>query len=182
MNPVPRRSSQQWRYGGSVSDAYRVGRPRTPGPLRGVVSLRTAESYGFRRPLDRLGPLLAGAEVAWQTVATDVSGPGIEGHDKLPDDQLSQAITEVDAVVSHAGTGAALTAEHAGHRPVLVPRRVAPQEHLDDHQHLIAAEPSRRELAGAREVDDLDLAARAEAASRSVVRSVTPPPYRLLGH
>ena len=178
----PAWSSEQWHYGGSVFDAYRVGEPRTPGPLRRVVvSLGTAESYGFRRLLDRLVPLLAGAEVTWQTGATDVSGLGIEGHDKLPHDQLSRAIAEADAVVSHAGTGAALTALEHGHRPVLVPRRVAHHEHVDDHQQQIAAELARRELAVAREVEDLDLAALTEAGSRSVVRSAAPPPFRLVG-
>ena len=178
----PAWASGPWHYGGSVFDAYDVGPQREPAPLRRVVvSLGTAESYGFRRLVDRLLPLLAGAEVLWQTGATDVSGLGIDGHDKVPHDVLSRAVAEADAVISHAGTGAALTALEHGHRPVLVPRRVAHHEHVDDHQTQIAAELARRGLAVSREVEDLDLAAVAEAASRSVVRSPTPPPFRLVG-
>ena len=178
----PAWSSPTWRYGGSVFDAYQVGEPRVPGPVRrAVVSLGTAESFGFRRLVERLVPLLAGAEVTWQTGATDVSGLGVEGHDKVPHDVLSRAIAEADVVVSHAGTGAALTALEHGHRPVLVPRRVAHHEHVDDHQTQIAAELARRGLAVAREVEALDADALTEAASRTVTRSATPPPFLLAG-
>jgi UDP-N-acetylglucosamine--N-acetylmuramyl-(pentapeptide) pyrophosphoryl-undecaprenol N-acetylglucosamine transferase len=172
-----------WRYGGSVFDAY-ASSPTppvaTPAITKVVVSLGTAESYGFRRLVERLVPLLDGCQVTWQTGATDVRGLPVDGHDKLPHHELSAAVAEADLVVSHAGTGAALTALEHGRTPLLVPRRAAHGEHVDDHQQQIAAELSRRGLAVSREVEDLDAAAMAEAASARVVRLGTPPPFRLV--
>lgn len=175
--------SQRWTYGGSVFDSYRSA-PGTAAASRGdgrraVVSLGTAESFGFRRLVERLLPLLREWDVTWQTGATDVSGLSINGRDKVPHDELSAAIADADVVVSHAGTGAALTALEYGHRPVLVPRRASRHEHVDDHQVQIAEELARRGLAVHREVDDLDEEALTEAGA-SGVRRVDPPAFTLL--
>lgn len=177
----PSWASHGWHYGGSVFDAYEVGVARAPWTVRKVVvSLGTAESYGFRRLVDRLVPLLAGLDVLWQTGSTDVSDLGIDGQDKVPADRLARAIAEADVVISHAGTGAALTALEHGHRPVLVPRRAAHHEHIDDHQLQIAHELSRRGLAVACEVEDLTEGTLSEAMSASVTRSASPVPFRLV--
>ncbi|MGY1745196.1 glycosyltransferase [Blastococcus sp. SYSU D00695] len=170
-----------WRYGGSVFDAYRAegdDRPRAA-VRRVVVSLGTAETLGFRRLVEALVPLLHGCEVLWQTGATDVSGLPVDGRDKVPYAELSTAIAEADVVVSHAGTGAALTAFEHGKVPVLVPRRASHGEHVDDHQLQTAAELSRRGLAVSREVDDLDAAALETAAAGVVHRLSELPPFRL---
>ena len=49
-------------------------------------------------------------------------------------------------VVAHAGVGAALAALEVGKCPVLVPRRHARGEHVDDHQIQIATELGDRAL------------------------------------
>jgi UDP-N-acetylglucosamine--N-acetylmuramyl-(pentapeptide) pyrophosphoryl-undecaprenol N-acetylglucosamine transferase len=175
-------ATDRWLYRGSVFDAY-LGREgdRREAIDKVVVSLGTAESLGFRRLVKALVPLLAGCEVLWQTGATDVTGLPIEGRDKVPHDELRRAIAEADLVISHAGTGAALTALEHGKMPLLVPRRSRHREHIDDHQLQIAAELSRRGLAVAREVDDLDIESLAEAAAGTVERRGTLPPFRLSG-
>ena len=173
-------ASGQWHYGGSVFDSYQPGAAVGSTPITSaVVSLGTAESFGFRRLVERLVPLLAGCRVLWQTGATDVGGLPVEGRDRVPHHELSQAIAEADLVVSHAGTGAALTALEHGRMPLLVPRKARHGEHIDDHQEQIAAELSRRGLAVARDVEDLDHAAMSEAAAGRVRRLTDPPPFRL---
>lgn len=177
----PSWASDQWHYGGSVFDSYQSGAPATrPTISSAVVSLGTAESYGFRRLVERLVPLLEGCQVTWQTGATDVSGLPIRGQDRVPHHELAAAIAESDVVISHAGTGAALTALEHGRMPLLVPRRVRHGEHIDDHQQQIAAELSRRGLAVAREVEQVDHPSLAEAASGGVLRLPSPPPFRLV--
>jgi UDP-N-acetylglucosamine--N-acetylmuramyl-(pentapeptide) pyrophosphoryl-undecaprenol N-acetylglucosamine transferase len=178
----PSWAAGQWCYAGSVFDAYGSGTPTARTSIRSaVVSLGTAESYGFRRLVERLVPLLDGCRVTWQTGATHVSDLPIEGREQVPHDELLSAISHADVVISHAGTGAALTALEQGRMPLLVPRRAAHREHVDDHQQQIAAELSRRGLAVAREVEDVDRSAILEAASGGVARLATPPPFRLHG-
>lgn len=176
----PAWSSARWAYAGSVFDGFAEGPPRAGAPARrAVVTLGTAESYGFRSLVQALVPLLEGWEVLWQTGRTDVTGLPVRGRERVPHDELAAASAAADVVVAHAGTGAALTALEAGHRPVLVPRRAARGEHVDDHQLQVAEELARRGLAVRREVGELDAAALAEAASRGVVRT-DPPPFVLL--
>jgi UDP-N-acetylglucosamine transferase subunit ALG13 len=176
----PSWAAGRWHYGGSVFDAYSAG-DAVPRTVLGsaVVSLGTAESYGFRRLVERLMPLLDGWRVTWQTGATDVHDLPIRGHERLPHHELAAAVAEADVVISHAGTGAAITALEHGRMPLLIPRRAAHREHVDDHQIQIAGELARRGLAIAREVEDLDHDALLEAASGRVVRVSDPPGFRL---
>lgn len=155
----------RWSYRGSVFDGFRAGAPAEgASPRRIVVTLGTGR-YGFRRLVERLVALLpAEAEVLWQTGATDVSGLPLDPTPALPYAELSEAMAEADLVVSHAGVGSALGALEAGRMPVLVPRRVAHDEIVDDHQEQVARELSDRGLALMREAgtltrDDLALAA-----------------------
>jgi UDP-N-acetylglucosamine transferase subunit ALG13 len=63
---------------------------------------------------------------------------------------------------------------------VIVPRRAAHGEHIDDHQVQIARELHQRGLAIACAVEDLSSTVFAEAMSRTVRRVPNPPPFRLL--
>jgi|GEM_PF-2055209 len=48
--------------------------------------------------------------------------------------EMIERITEADVVISHAGVGTFLLCRDAGKVPVIVPRRKARHEHVDDHQ------------------------------------------------
>lgn len=141
------------------------------GPLKVVVSLGT-HRFPFSRLLLSLGPALrAQDEVLLQHGSTPPADlPGvIDAVESLPVDELARRIETADVVVAHAGTGIALTAMAAGHRPVLVPRRSAYGEHVDDHQAVTARELADRGLAHVVEADQLDRSVLRTAAGSRVV-------------
>jgi UDP-N-acetylglucosamine--N-acetylmuramyl-(pentapeptide) pyrophosphoryl-undecaprenol N-acetylglucosamine transferase len=171
----------RWRFGGSVFDSF-AGAERPSGPPsrlgKIVVTLGTYRGYDFSRLLRRLLEVLPPeAEVLWQTGDTDVSGLGIEGRQAIPEAELSAAMREADAVVAHAGVGTALAAFELGVCPLLVPRRFAQGEHVDDHQRQIAEELAERGLALSVDADDVDLGWLLAAAGRRVVRPAQAPTF-----
>jgi UDP-N-acetylglucosamine--N-acetylmuramyl-(pentapeptide) pyrophosphoryl-undecaprenol N-acetylglucosamine transferase len=172
-----------WTFVGSVLDAYEGGE-RTAGDTRirkVVVTLGTYHGYQFPRIVERLVSILPGdAEVLWQTGETSVGRFGIDGKFAIPERQLVGAMRDADVVVAHAGVGAALASLEAGKCPVLVPRRAAHREHVDDHQIQIAAELRARRLAVSVEVDELALTDLEDAASTSVHRAADPRRFRLV--
>lgn len=169
-----------WRYGGSIFDGFR-GVESTPITKirKAVVSIGTQDGYPFGRLIEHLSPLLQGAEVLWQTGTTDVTPYGIDGHHSVPHKELSAAVAEADLVVAHSGTGAALTAIQAGKMPVLVPRRVAFKEHIDEHQGQLARSLAARGLAIACEADQLTEEVLLRAASSAIDVIAAPVPFRL---
>lgn len=174
-------SGGRWGYGGSVLDDF-VVQPRSEKvSIRTVVvTLGTMERYEFRRLVGRLREILpAGADVLWQTGATNVDGMGINGRVTVPGDELEQAMRESDVVVAHAGTGTALSALQCGKVPVLVPRRSAHGEHVDDHQQQTAGELTARGLAIGVQADELELAHLLAAARRQVLSNASVPPFML---
>ena len=191
LGPVPRVrtytqypawASDRWTYAGSIFESFERGPDREPVPLASaVVSLGTTESYGFRRMLEPLVPLLRGSAVTWQTGMTDVEGLGIAARGSVPHGEMVAAIATADVVVSHAGTGGALTALEAGRCPVLVPRLARHGEHVDDHQVQVATDLHRRGLAIACTPEELTPEVLAEASRRTVRRVAAPTPLRLDG-
>lgn len=183
----PGGASGRWTYGGSLFDGFERAddRPQRP-PSKVVVTLGTMRTYGFRRAVERLDALLPrvcapDVEVLWQTGATDVTGLGITGRDRVPAPELRQAVREADLVVAHAGVGSALVALDAGRVPVLLPRRASHGEHVDDHQQLIGRHLDERGIALGREVAELaehDLVA---ASSARVRMAAAPRPFVLQG-
>lgn len=169
----PHNAGGAWSYRASLLDGYVTQEgPPVGRPLRVVVSLGTARPWGFRRLLERLVSVVpSDAEVLWQTGATDVSGLGIDVRPYLPSDDLAREMSTADVVVTHAGVGSLLTALRAGRSPLLVPRRLAHSEHVDDHQVQIATVADGRGLALYREVDDLTSDDLEVLARRSVVSS-----------
>ena len=176
----------RWNYRGSVFDSFvRSDRPERspPGLARIVVTLGTFRGYGFPRLVRRLLELLPPhAEVLWQTGDTDARGLGIDGHHALPERDLIDAMREADVVVAHAGVGTALAALEAGKCPVLVPRRLAHGEHVDDHQTQIAHDLDRRGLAVSVEADVLTHDHLIAAAGRTVVSVAEDPPFTTCSH
>jgi UDP-N-acetylglucosamine--N-acetylmuramyl-(pentapeptide) pyrophosphoryl-undecaprenol N-acetylglucosamine transferase len=171
-----------WRYLGSVFDAFEAHARADPaGSMRRVVvCLGTSEQYGFPRLVRRMVEILpSSAEVLWQIGMTDVDGLGIAARRFVPAAELDGAIAAADVVVTHAGTGAALSALEAGKVPVLVPRSRAHGENVDDHQALISAELARRGLAVDARPDTLSLTELAAAMRRRVIQRPDPPRLRL---
>lgn len=177
-------ASHGWGFGGAVFDSFEALEvPKRKQIRRVVVTLGTYRGYEFPRLIERLLEILPPeAEVLWQTGETDVSRFEIEGHVALPEKELTEAMSRADVVVAHAGVGAALAALEVGKRPVLVPRRLALNEHVDDHQIQIAAELAERGLAHSVEASDLSLEDLIEATGSSVRLRDDPPPFRTAGN
>lgn len=176
-------ASERWQYRGSVFDVFAPGgeRPVPPQLQRIVITLGTYRGYSFARVVRRLLAILpAGAEVLWQTGDTDVSEFGIEGQYAIPEAELTAAMREADVVIAHAGVGTALAAFEVGKCPLLVPRRYAHGEHVDDHQIQIADELAARDLAVSVDADELSLADLERAAGRSVTRPPQAPTFETL--
>jgi UDP-N-acetylglucosamine transferase subunit ALG13 len=108
-----------------------------------------------------------------------VTGLGIDASPYLLPGELSSAMAAADLVIAHAGVGSALAAMQAGHCPVLIPRRRARGEHVDDHQLQLAAELAARGLASVAEPEELDRPLLAAAAARRVRMHRAPPPFLL---
>ncbi len=181
----PAWSDHKWHYRGSVFDSFAPADRAGEGSARlrkVVVSLGTFKDYGFKRLVRRLLAILPpDADVLWQTGDTDVTGLGIVGHHAIPDRELTQAIREADVLVAHAGVGTALAALEVGKCPVLVPRRVAHGEHVDDHQTQIATELGNRGLAVSVEADELTLDHLLSASTTRVMTLPTDPPFMTRG-
>lgn len=185
----PHNATGRCHYRGSVFDGFeRIDRAARP-IQRVLVTVGTIPEQ-FASLVARLLPLLGpgGAlerwqgcapEVVWQTGQTDVSSFPIEPTPFVPAAELERLIVDADLVIAHAGVGSALTALRSGQCPVLVPRRAARAEIVDDHQVQVAEALHERSVAVRAEVDDLSLEVLLRAAMASVVRRGTPPPFRL---
>lgn len=171
----------RWTSVGSVFDDFVSGgeRPMLTTPRSVVVSLG-GERFGFRRAVERLvDQIPAGVDVVWQTGSTPAADLVPSARSWLDPVELRAAVARADAVITHAGVGSALAALDAGRVPVLLPRRVWAEEHVDDHQLQIADELARRGLAVVRDASSVLWADVVEAASRTVVVTDRPPAIRL---
>lgn len=144
-------ANQRWRPTVSVFDLY-VAEPQAeplPEIRRLVVTLGTIQGYAFDRLLYQLLDIVpASVQVFWQLAPMDVGRLHIAGaHGQVRQADLLSEIEQADAVIAHAGIGSAISILDAGLRPILVPRRKASGEHVDDHQLQIAAELAERRLA-----------------------------------
>ncbi|MCU1432329.1 MAG: glycosyl transferase family 28 [Actinotalea sp.] len=163
-------ASTRWPQHVSVFDDFHAGARHGVGsPLRVVVTLGTLD-FGFVALVEALVRALpADADVLWQLGGTPVPAAlGGRAVAALPHADLLTAMEQADLVVAHAGVGSALAALSVGRRPVLVPRRAARREHVDDHQVQIARELASRGLAVHLEVDGVTAAALTAAAGGRV--------------
>lgn len=176
-------ATKRWHYGGSVFDGFDPS-PEPPAPLSAirsaVVTLGTLRGLSFRRLVERLIEILpAEATVLWQTGATDVADLPIDGRRAVPEAELSAAMRAADVVVAHAGVGSALAAFEVGKCPLLVPRRVAHGEHVDDHQIQVAGELAARGLAVTTDAGKISHADLLAAAGRKVVEPAAPASFAI---
>ena len=177
----PSWADDTWRYGGSIFDAFSAEPIAEPRPVRKVVvTLGTQDRYLFPRLLTRLVEILPPTiDVLWQVGATVIGKMPAGARHQVPSAELRQAMREADVVIAHAGVGSALAAMQAGRRALVVPRRRAHGEHVDDHQVEMALELSRRDLVVAREAAELTLADLDAAAAWTVRASLAVTPFRL---
>lgn len=144
-------AGRRWKFGGSVFDQWHaVALPGPQKPIKRVlVTLGTQQDFPFVSLVQRMQEITPpGVEVLWQLGGgfPDTARPN-GARDTVSMEQMSEWVRSADAIVAHAGVGSALTLLAAGHTPVLIPRRAAWGEHVDDHQKLLADELTGRGLA-----------------------------------
>lgn len=164
-------ASDKWAYRTSVLQDYSAT-PQTGANLerpRVFVTLGTIKPYRFDRLVDALLAVLpSDAEVIWQMGVTQRDGLPGEVHSTLTSEQFCSAVRESDIVISHAGVGSAMQILDLGKCPVLVPRRAAAGEHVDDHQTQIARELAKLDLAICLEADELEWNKLVNATKRAI--------------
>lgn len=155
--------SRKWKFQGSVFDGFRVEPNIGAGQCRRiVVTLGTMQNYGFRRAVEAILRVVDQLpeppdEILWQTGCTNLSGLSVKGRVGVPSTELTTAIGEADLVIAHAGVGSALSAFARGRTPILLPRQARHDEHIDDHQLMIARHLAERGLAISRDPQDLSI-------------------------
>lgn len=95
------------------------------------------------QPFDRLVQAAqelaeAGHVVTLQRGVSTVAAPGCRVVDVVSPDMLAAFADQADLIVGHAAPGTAFLAWERGLRPILMPRRAALGEHVDDHQSAFA--------------------------------------------
>jgi len=121
----------------------------SPGLPRVLVLTGTSD-HPFRRLLDALPALLRGGVAREVRVQSRFPAPSMDGivHlGMLSRDDIRAELAGADVVICHGGSGSCFDAIRAGHRPIVVPRRAALGEHVDDHQLDLAEAISARSLA-----------------------------------
>lgn len=188
----PALADRRWTFSGSVLDAYAPVEhgPGGRGPLRVVVTVGTAAEFPFTRLVQRLVPILAaGGElerrtgrsvsVLWQTGCTPTDGLPITVRPYLGAHDMTAALATADIVVSHAGSGSALSTLDAGRHPVLAARRHRSGEAGDDHQSELATELAQRGLATYRDASEITVHDLLHALHRRVHRSAVSTTFAL---
>ena len=114
-------------------------------------------------PFDRLVRALEGVEtdedLVVQTGVSTVRPRRAKVLDYLGYDEFVALIRSARVVVTHAGAGSVITALGEGKRPIVVPRRAAQREAVDDHQVTFARRAA--ELGLVTVVEDVSLLAAA---------------------
>lgn len=170
---------RRWRSVGTVFDEF-ISVPARPAaempPVRRMVVSVGGERFPFHAAIDRLrAQIPSGVEVLWQTGNTPAASvPTAEAW--IEPRRLTAAMAAADVVAVHAGVGSALAALEAGRVPLLLVRRAAHGEHIDDHQVQIARELERRGLAVAADPSTVTWSQIAQVAGRIVQRGGDAPP------
>jgi UDP-N-acetylglucosamine transferase subunit ALG13 len=150
---------RRWQYYGNVFEAFSAEPRSGPiAPATFLVLLGTQERFQARRLVEGvLRALPADCQVTWQlggTTLDDLVLPG-DVRRSIPADDLADLVRKVDVVISHGGVGSALVCLQEGRVPVLLPRRVKRDEHIDDHQLQLCEYLESLGLAVARDADGL---------------------------
>ena len=92
----------------------------------------------FDRLLRELDDIGVGEEVVVQHGPSRLRPRGARSVEYLPFDELNRLMEKARVVVTHGGAGSVLATLANGHRPLVVPRRAAHREAVDDHQEWFA--------------------------------------------
>jgi UDP-N-acetylglucosamine transferase subunit ALG13 len=104
------------------------------------VPKRVFVTAGHNRPFHRLLRLAEqlahdpGIELFAQMGYAADAFPTLPGRPFLDKAAFERRIDWADVVITHAGAGAIYDARSVGHLPIVVPRRAALGEHINDHQ------------------------------------------------
>jgi UDP-N-acetylglucosamine--N-acetylmuramyl-(pentapeptide) pyrophosphoryl-undecaprenol N-acetylglucosamine transferase len=169
-------ASGRWTYHGSILGDLtpRIGAEKEV--RRVFVTLGTIKPYPFSRLVEHVAALLPPeVEVVWQLGATQAP-PGLRGtvHQFMPSTDFTDETRRADVVITHAGVGSVIALIESGIFPVVVPRRSAHGEHVDDHQAEIADLVGQVGIALVREADELTIEDLATAAAREVTHAPQP--------
>jgi UDP-N-acetylglucosamine transferase subunit ALG13 len=148
-----------WRSIPSVFDAFEAVPRPDPGHLSldtVVVSLGT-ELWPFDRAVSKVIELLPESSITWQTGVTEAWREGEQLQQWLPPADLRRAFGQADVVITHAGVGSVLSVLAHGKIPVILPRRAAHREMVDDHQVEFAEMIAARGLAISVDPSELSL-------------------------
>jgi UDP-N-acetylglucosamine--N-acetylmuramyl-(pentapeptide) pyrophosphoryl-undecaprenol N-acetylglucosamine transferase len=169
----PNWADNRWRLAESVLASFRPLTRRSGRPKRIFVTLGTIRPYRFDTLVDRLLSMfdrVGEVEVVWQLGSTDRDDlPGVV-RATVTAEEFDRYVTESDVVISHAGVGSALKILALGRSPVLVTRRAARHEHVDDHQQQVASALAKLGLSVSVEAPDLSWEHLTEAAAIEIVR------------
>jgi UDP-N-acetylglucosamine--N-acetylmuramyl-(pentapeptide) pyrophosphoryl-undecaprenol N-acetylglucosamine transferase len=141
-----------------------------PVPRRLFVTLGTIEGYRFDALVDAvLASGLAGPDTTWQLGFTDRTDLPGDVHLAMSPTEFDRAARDADVVITHAGVGTLLGMLEAGIHPMMVVRRSARHEHVDDHQREIADFAKILGVALSVEVEGVDADAIAEASRYEII-------------
>jgi UDP-N-acetylglucosamine transferase subunit ALG13 len=143
---------------------------RAPAPGAGTFVAVGTHAQPFGRLLemvstaleDELLPQPVRAQLGPATWTPPVPDARVSAH--LTRDELEAALRRAEIVVCHGGAGIISSALAAGHRPIVVPRRAALGEHVDDHQYQLTRKLAEWDLVVA--VEERLTVADVEAARR----------------
>lgn len=143
--------------------------PPAEGQLKVFVTLGTIRPYRFDGLVDALLDTdLCGPDTVWQLGVTSRNGLAGQVHEYMTAEQFKQAAQDADVVVTHAGVGTVMDLLDLGICPVVVPRRAAHGEHVDDHQQQIVDLLTSLKLAEPVTVENLCATNLRAAAGKSV--------------
>lgn len=166
-------ASDRWTYHGSVL-ADLVARNVGERPVERVfVTLGTIQPYRFDRLVERVATVLPPeVEIVWQLGVTPAP-PGLRGtvHQFMSAGEFTAETRRADVVVTHSGVGTVIGLIEAGIFPIVVPRRSAHDEHVDDHQQEIAEFVRQLGLGVVAEADQLTVEDFATAAAKEVAHA-----------
>lgn len=163
-------ADRRWHYRGTVMSSYTAERVREKvAHPKLFITLGTIRPYRFDAMVDGIiATGLCDINTVWQlgcTTRNDLPGTV---HETLNDTEFTAAIESSDLVITHSGVGTILKLLDRGKYPVVVPRRKANAEHVDNHQDQIARLIQDNEIGLSMNADAIDATAILDATAYSV--------------